>query len=67
MKIVPISVPTPFYVGSVNVYLIREDPLTLIDVGPKTKDAARVLREKLGRASRYLDTVRGVGYRFAED
>jgi two-component system phosphate regulon response regulator PhoB len=27
----------------------------------------RRLREKLGRAARYLDTVRGVGYRFAED
>lgn len=27
----------------------------------------RRLREKLGRASRFLDTVRGVGYRFAED
>jgi len=26
----------------------------------------RRLREKLGRASRYLDTVRGVGYRFLE-
>lgn len=26
----------------------------------------RRLREKLGKASRYLDTVRGVGYRFAE-
>ena len=29
MKIVPISVPTPFYVGPVNVYLIAEEPLTL--------------------------------------
>ena len=47
MKIVPISVPTPFYVGSVNVYLIKEDPLTLIDVGPKTPEAAAVLSEKL--------------------
>ncbi|HVY69067.1 MAG TPA: response regulator transcription factor [Verrucomicrobiae bacterium] len=27
----------------------------------------RRLREKLGGASRYLDTVRGVGYRFVED
>ncbi len=27
----------------------------------------RRLREKLGRAARYLDTVRGVGYRFTED
>ena len=49
MKIVPLSVPTPFYVGDVNVYLIREDPLTLIDVGPKTKEAAEVLRSKLQR------------------
>ncbi|HEY0462323.1 MAG TPA: MBL fold metallo-hydrolase [Pyrinomonadaceae bacterium] len=49
MKIVPISVPTPFYVGDVNVYLIREEPLTLIDVGPKTEEAAKVLREKLRR------------------
>ncbi len=49
MKIVPFTVPTPFYVGDVNVYLIREDPLTLIDVGPKTAQAAEVLREKLRR------------------
>jgi two-component system phosphate regulon response regulator PhoB len=27
----------------------------------------RRLREKLGRASKYLDTVRGVGYRFIEE
>jgi len=27
----------------------------------------RRLREKLGRAARYLDTVRGVGYRFIEE
>ncbi|HTH37499.1 MAG TPA: MBL fold metallo-hydrolase, partial [Pyrinomonadaceae bacterium] len=44
MKILPISVPTPFYVGDVNVYLIREDPVTLIDVGPKTPEAAEALR-----------------------
>ena len=49
MKIIPLSIPTPFYVGDVNVYLIKEDPITLIDVGPKTPQAAKVLREKLGR------------------
>src|SRR3954464_4887641 len=48
MQIVPLAIPTPFYVGDVNVYLIKEDPLTLIDVGPKTEEAARTLREKLG-------------------
>src|SRR5947199_9617847 len=47
MKILPLAIPTPFYVGDVNVYLIREDPLTLIDVGPKTDEAAKVLRQKL--------------------
>lgn len=49
MKIIPLSIPTPFYVGDVNVYLIKEDPLTLIDVGPKTKEASDALREKLCR------------------
>ena len=49
MNIVPLSIPTPFYVGDVNVYLIKEEPLTLIDVGPKTKEASDVLREKLRR------------------
>lgn len=47
MKIIPISIPTPFYVGDVNVYLIREDPVTLIDVGPKTDAAEEALRRSL--------------------
>ena len=47
MKIIPLSIPTPFYVGDVNVYLIKEDPITLIDVGPKTPEAAAALRERL--------------------
>ncbi len=47
MKIIPLAIPTPFYVGDVNVYLVKEEPLTLIDVGPKTKEASDVLRDKL--------------------
>ncbi len=50
MKIVPISLPTPFYIGPVNVYLIAEDPVTLIDTGPKTKAAREALLEGLRRA-----------------
>jgi|SRR5687767_4096380 len=49
MRIIPISLPTPFYIGPVNVYLIAEDPLTLIDTGPKTKEASEALREGLRR------------------
>lgn len=47
MRITPISLPTPFYIGPVNVYLIAEDPITLIDTGPKTKEAHEALREGL--------------------
>ncbi len=50
MKIVPISLPTPFYVGPVNVYLIAEEPLTLIDTGPKTKEALEALKDGLRKA-----------------
>src|ERR1700742_3009961 len=60
MKIIPLSIPTPFYVGPVNVYLIREDPLTLIDVGPKTDEAARALREKLGSHGVKFSDVRRI-------
>ena len=31
-----IAVPTPFAVGRVNVYLIDDDPLTLVDAGPNS-------------------------------
>ena len=47
MKIVPISLPTPFYIGAVNVYLIKEDPITIIDTGPKTVEAVDALRAAL--------------------
>jgi glyoxylase-like metal-dependent hydrolase (beta-lactamase superfamily II) len=60
MKIVPISVPTPFLVGPVNVYLIAEDPVTLIDTGPKTKVAVEALREGLRRARFRVSDIRRI-------
>jgi glyoxylase-like metal-dependent hydrolase (beta-lactamase superfamily II) len=60
MKIVPLAIPTPFYVGDVNVYLIREDPLTLIDVGPKTPDASAALRSGLGRQGIHVSDIRRI-------
>jgi len=50
MRIIPISLPTPFYIGAVNVYLIREDPITIIDTGPKTREAIDALRAGLRQA-----------------
>ncbi|HEY7786120.1 MAG TPA: MBL fold metallo-hydrolase [Pyrinomonadaceae bacterium] len=60
MHIVPISVPTPFYIGPVNVYLINEDPLTLIDTGPKTKEAIEALREGLRKERIRLGDIRRI-------
>ena len=60
MRIVPISVPTPFYVGPVNVYLVREEPLTLIDTGPKTKEALEALKEGLRRERVRVSDIRRI-------
>ena len=60
MNIIPIPIPTPFYVGDVNVYLIKEDPITLIDVGPKTDDAAKALRERLSRNGVQFSDIRRI-------
>ncbi|HEY0321542.1 MAG TPA: MBL fold metallo-hydrolase [Pyrinomonadaceae bacterium] len=60
MKIVPISVPTPFYVGPVNCYLIAEDPVTLIDTGPKTREAVAALHEGIRRARFRVSDIRRI-------
>ena len=60
MQIIPLAIPTPFYVGDVNVFLIREDPLTLIDVGPKTEKAANALREKLRRSGVNISDIKRI-------
>ena len=60
MQIIPLSIPTPFYVGDVNVYVIKEDPVTLIDVGPKTPEAATELRSKLAANGLAFSDVRRI-------
>jgi glyoxylase-like metal-dependent hydrolase (beta-lactamase superfamily II) len=60
MRIIPISVPTPFYIGPVNVYLIMEEPLTLIDTGPKTKEALETLKEGLRQARVRVSDLRRI-------
>lgn len=60
MNIIPISLPTPFYIGPVNVYLIAEDPITLIDTGPKTKEANEALHEGLRKARLRVSDIRRI-------
>lgn len=47
MRIEKLVIPTPFPVGPINIYLVREDPLTLVDTGPKTDVALAALRDQL--------------------
>lgn len=44
MKIHQIPLPTPFPVGDVNIYLILQEPITLIDTGIKTPESLEALR-----------------------
>src|SRR6476620_349601 len=60
MNIIQLSIPTPFYVCDVNVYLIKEDPVTLIGVGPKTTEAAQALRKKLAEQGVAVADIRRI-------
>ena len=43
----PLVLPTPFPVGPVNCWLLRGDPLTLVDAGPNTPEALAALEAGL--------------------
>jgi len=60
MRIIPIKLPTPFPVGPVNVYLIAEEPLTLIDTGPKMKEAIETLRDGLRKNGFLFSDIRRI-------
>jgi glyoxylase-like metal-dependent hydrolase (beta-lactamase superfamily II) len=42
-----LAIPTPFQVGTVNTYLIEDDPLTLLDSGPNSGTALDALETAL--------------------
>jgi glyoxylase-like metal-dependent hydrolase (beta-lactamase superfamily II) len=42
-----IPLPTPFQIGDVNVWLLRGDPLTLVDAGPRMEETVARLEEGL--------------------
>jgi glyoxylase-like metal-dependent hydrolase (beta-lactamase superfamily II) len=57
--IVPLSLPTPFAVGDVNVFLVEDSPLTLVDAGPGTALALETLERGLAeRGHRVADLER---------
>jgi glyoxylase-like metal-dependent hydrolase (beta-lactamase superfamily II) len=60
MRVHRIVVPTPFYVGPVNVYLIAEEPLTLIDAGPRDDTSLAALRAGLRDLGYKLSDIRRI-------
>jgi len=60
MRIEKLVIPTPFPVGPINIYLVVEEPLTLVDTGPKTDEALAAVREqlrKLGFATKDIKRI----------
>jgi glyoxylase-like metal-dependent hydrolase (beta-lactamase superfamily II) len=52
-----IAIPTPFAVGRVNVYLVEDDPLTLVDAGPNSGISLDTLERALGQLGRRIEEL----------
>ena len=52
-----LAVPTPFRIGAVNCYLIDDDPLTLVDVGPNSGRSLAALEDLLREHGRRVEDL----------
>jgi glyoxylase-like metal-dependent hydrolase (beta-lactamase superfamily II) len=52
-----LAIPTPFAVGRVNVYLIEDDPLTLVDAGPNSGTSLDELQSQLGQLGHAIEDI----------
>ena len=52
-----LPIPTPFKVGRVNVYLIEDEPLTLVDTGPNSGKALDELERQLSDVGHSIDEL----------
>jgi glyoxylase-like metal-dependent hydrolase (beta-lactamase superfamily II) len=52
-----LAIPTPFAVGRVNVYLIEDDPLTLVDAGPNSGTSLDQLQHQLAGLGHKLEDI----------
>jgi glyoxylase-like metal-dependent hydrolase (beta-lactamase superfamily II) len=52
-----IALPTPFRIGRVNTYLIEDDPLTLVDAGPKSEISLAELEKVMGEIGYRVDDL----------
>ena len=52
-----IAIPTPFAVGRVNVYLIEDEPLTLVDAGPNSGTSFDELQRGIAGLGHQLEDI----------
>jgi glyoxylase-like metal-dependent hydrolase (beta-lactamase superfamily II) len=52
-----LAIPTPFAVGRVNVYLIEDEPLTLVDAGPNSGTSFDELQRGIAGLGHSLDDI----------
>jgi glyoxylase-like metal-dependent hydrolase (beta-lactamase superfamily II) len=52
-----LAIPTPFAVGRVNVYLVEDEPLTLIDSGPNSAKALDELEQALATLGHRVEDI----------
>ena len=52
-----LAIPTPFAVGRVNVYLIEDEPLTLVDAGPNSATSFNELTNGLAELGHSLEDI----------
>jgi glyoxylase-like metal-dependent hydrolase (beta-lactamase superfamily II) len=52
-----LPIPTPFAVGRVNVYLVEDDPLTLVDAGPNSATSLTTLENALAEHGRRVEDL----------
>lgn len=55
--VVALPLGTPFLVGAVNVWLVEDEPLTLVDTGANTGTTLLELRDRLAERGHRLDDV----------
>lgn len=59
-KIHRIELPVPFPLKTVNVYLVDQEPITLIDTGIKTDTSFQVLEDSLRRLGYGIEDIRRI-------
>jgi glyoxylase-like metal-dependent hydrolase (beta-lactamase superfamily II) len=52
-----LDIPTPFAVGRVNLYLIEDEPLTLVDAGPNSGTSLDELQRQLGELGHAIEDI----------